>query len=299
MDITVVGSVALDTVETPWGRNENGLGGAAVYFSLAAIPFAPVHLVGVVGEDFPVEHVKLLSGKGINLEGLERVPGRTFRWSGRYHEDVNLRDTLDTQLNVFEQFHPKLPETARKSEILFLGNIHPGLQLEVLDQSAHQFSALDTMNLWIEITQEDLRRVLARVNCLIINDGEAKQLTGEANVVRAAKDILKMGPNAVVVKKGEHGAMLFCRDAEVFATPALPLENVVDPTGAGDSFAGGFLGYLAYTGATDPASLRRAVLRGTAVASFTCQDFGPRALATATHDAIEARVADFRRVTEA
>jgi sugar/nucleoside kinase (ribokinase family) len=285
MSITVVGSVALDTVETPSGRNEDGLGGAATYFSLAAIHYAPVYLVGVVGEDFPDEHIDLFRKRGINIEGLEHAPGRTFRWTGRYHEDVNERDTLETQLNVFEQFHPKLPETARESEYLFLGNIHPSLQLEVLEQAKPKFTALDTMNLWIEIAQDNLREVLGRIDAIVINDSEVKLLTGRSNVIKGAHEIAALGPRIVVVKKGEHGCLLYMDD-DVFVAPAFPLDEVLDPTGAGDTFAGGFLGYLAQKNSLDQATLRQAVIHGSVVASFACQDFGPGSLVSLTNDDI-------------
>jgi len=294
--VTVVGSIALDTVETPWGSSEEGLGGAATYFSLAAAHYAHVHLVGVVGEDFPHEHVALLESKGIGLEGLERAPGRTFRWTGRYHEDVNQRDTLDTQLNVFESFHPKLPEAAAQAEYLFLGNIHPSLQAEVLDQSRARFVALDTMNLWIHTTLDALKAVLSRVDAVIINDSEVKDLTGEPNLVRGAAAVTGLGPRVVVVKKGEHGCMLF-EGGDVFAIPAFPLAEVVDPTGAGDSFAGGFMGYVASQDASDTATLRAAVAHGSAVASFTCEAFGPdRLAAIGMRDIIE-RCEAFRALT--
>lgn len=296
MSLTVVGSVALDTVETPVGKNIEGLGGSAVYFSLAAQHFTPVHLVGVVGEDFPVEHVQLLESKRINIDGLERVPGRTFRWSGRYHQDVNFRDTLDTQLNVFETFHPKLPGAARANDFLFLGNIHPALQSEVLQQTQHKFVALDSMNLWIEIALDDLKKVLARVDCLILNDSEAKLLTGHTNLRKAAGDIRKLGPKIVVIKKGEHGAMLFGAHGEVCSIPALPLEEVIDPTGAGDSFAGGFMGYLAHLGATDTGALRQAMVYGSACASHTCEAFGPDRLAEIERQHIDSRVRQFREL---
>lgn len=300
--VTVVGSIALDTVETPWGSNEEGLGGAATYFSLAAAHYANVHLVGVVGDDFPHEHVALLQSKGIGLEGLDRVAGRTFRWTGRYHEDVNQRDTLDTQLNVFESFHPKLPEAAAQAEYLFLGNIHPSLQAEVLDQSRARFVALDTMNLWIHTTPDALKAVLSRVDALIINDSEVKDLTGEPNLVRGAAAILApravmgLGPRVVVVKKGEHGCMLF-EAGGVFAIPAFPLAKVVDPTGAGDSFAGGFMGYLASQDASDTATLRAAVAHGSAVASFTCEAFGPDRLAEIGMRDVLDRCEAFRALT--
>lgn len=294
MAITVVGSIALDTVETPWGKNENGLGGAAVYFALAAANLAPVHLVGVVGEDFPQEHVQLLESKRIGLAGMERVPGKTFRWMGRYHADVNERDTLDTQLNVFAEFHPKLPEAARAASYLFLGNIHPSLQLEVLEQTHAKFVALDTMNLWINTTRDGLLDVLKRVDAIIINDSEARLLTGEANVVKAARGVQALGPRIVVVKKGEHGAMLFGDRRELFAIPALPLDEVIDPTGAGDSFAGGFMGYIAKEARTDFDVLKHAVAHGCAVASFTCEAFGPDALARVTPESLEERVQSIR-----
>lgn len=297
MRITVVGSVGLDTVETPSGRVEDALGGAAVYFSLAAANFVPVNLVGIVGDDFPDAHVKLLQSKPINLDGLERAPGKTFRWTGKYHDDVNERDTLDTQLNVFETFHPKLPESTRDAPYLFLGNIHPALQLEVLDQAKPKFIGLDTMNLWIDITLPELKAVLARVDCLIINDGEAKQLTGELNLRDAARAIQGMGPSIVVIKKGEHGCMLFGADGEIFAIPALPLEIVMDPTGAGDSFAGGFMGYIAQSDATDFDTLKQAVVYGSALASCTCEAFGPSALAAADVARVEARYRAFQALT--
>lgn len=297
MNITVVGSVGLDTVETPSGRNEDGLGGAAVYFSLAAANFVPVNLVGIVGEDFPDHHVALLESKRINLEGLERAPGKTFRWAGKYHDDVNERDTLDTQLNVFETFHPKLPESTRNAPYLFLGNIHPALQLEVLDQAKPKFIGLDTMNLWIDITLDELKQVLARVNCLIINDGEAKQLTGHLNLRDAAKAIQSIGPDVVVIKKGEHGCMLFGAKGEIFSIPALPLEVVMDPTGAGDSFAGGFMGHIARSDATDFETLKQAVVYGSALASCTCEAFGPDALAAAGEDQVRERYAAFKQLT--
>ena len=297
MSITVVGSVGLDTVETPSGKNEEGLGGAAVYFSLAAANLCKVNLVAIVGDDFPAEHVALLESKKINLDGLERATGKTFRWAGKYHDDVNERDTLDTQLNVFETFHPKLPAASKSAPYLFLGNIHPALQLEVLDQATPQFIGLDTMNLWIDITLDDLKAVLKRVDCLIINDGEAKQLTGELNLRDAARVIQEMGPSIVVIKKGEHGCMLFGADGEIFSIPALPLKEVKDPTGAGDSFAGGFMGHIATQDATDFETLKQAVVYGSAMASFTCEAFGPDALATVNKARLEERYMEFRRLT--
>ncbi len=297
MSVTVVGSVALDTVETPYGKNDEGLGGAAVYFSFAASLFSNVNLVGVVGEDFPAQHIELLQSKSIDLVGLETASGKTFRWSGRYHDDINERDTLDTQLNVFESFHPKVPEQAGKAPFLFLGNIHPSLQLEVLEQATAKFVGLDTMNLWIDITRTELEAVLAKVNALIINDAEAKQLTGKLNLRDAAADIRAMGPDVVVIKKGEHGCMLFGAEDEIFVIPAFPLENVVDPTGAGDSFAGGFIGYLAQSQKTDFESLKKAVAYGSVVASFTCEAFGPDRLVQVDRSLLDERFKSFQKLT--
>ncbi|MEK7795206.1 MAG: PfkB family carbohydrate kinase [Candidatus Hydrogenedentota bacterium] len=292
MSLTVVGSVALDTVETPAGRNEEGLGGAAVFFSLAACNYTDVRLVGVVGKDFPPSHADLLREKGIDLGGLEVMDGRTFRWSGRYHDDINLRDTLDTQLNVFEHFHPKLPKAARDSKYLFLGNIHPSLQLEVLDQSNAKFVAMDTMNLWIHNTREDLLKVLERVDCLVINNEEVYELTGERNIVKGARKIQRLGPRIVAPKKGEHGCLLFV-GGRMFSAPALPMADVVDPTGAGDTFAGGFMGYIAQQDSTEFDVLKRAVIHGSVCASYTCEAFGPERLAEVGPDEIAHRYQAF------
>ena len=292
MSVAVVGSVALDTVDTPAGKNEEGLGGAATFFSLAAANYTNVHLVGVVGEDFPQEHIDLLSSKGIDLEGLEQVEGRTFRWTGHYHDDLNVRDTLDTQLNVFEHFHPKLPATAREADYLFLGNIHPALQLEVLEQASPKFVALDTMNLWINTSRDELKKVLERVDCLIINDEEVFDLTGERNIVKGAKLIQEMGPRIIAPKKGEHGCLLFEGD-QVFSAPAYPMPEVVDPTGAGDTFAGGFMGYIASQDSTDFDTLRKAVIHGSVVASYTCEKFGPDRLAEINEMDIDSRYEAF------
>lgn len=297
MSVTVVGSVALDTVETPAGRNEAGLGGAATFFALAAANYTEVHLVGVVGADFPPEHIELLRGKKIHLDGLERAAGKTFRWSGRYHDDINLRDTLDTQLNVFEHFHPKLPVAARQSRYLFLGNIHPALQIEVLDQAKPSFVALDTMNLWINTQADELRQALKRVDAIIINDSEVRDLTGQQNLIQGAAAVRNLGPRIVVMKKGEHGCLLDC-DGQFFSAPAVPLDNVVDPTGAGDTFAGGFMGYLAQQDAMDFASLKRAVVHGSVVASFTCEKFGPDRLAEIGARDIESRYQVLRELAE-
>ncbi len=298
MSITVVGSVALDTVETPSGKNIEGLGGAAVYFSLAAANFCPVHLVGIIGDDFPERHVRLLESKQINTDGLERAPGKTFRWTGRYHDDINERDTLDTQLNVFADFHPKLPQAAREAAFLFLGNIHPSLQREVLEQSRRRFAGVDTMNLWINTTPDDLQDVLKRVDAIFVNDSEARMLSGVHDLRQAADLIRAMGPGIVVIKKGEHGCLLFGQEADqVFAIPALPLESVADPTGAGDSFAGGFMGYLATCESVDFDALKRAVVYGSVLASFTCEAFGPDRLIEVDADQIAQRYAAFKALT--
>jgi sugar/nucleoside kinase (ribokinase family) len=292
MSVTVVGSVALDTVETPAGRSEEALGGAAVFFSLAASNYTRVDLVGVVGEDFPEEHMRLLRSKRIALEGLEQAPGRTFRWTGRYHEDVNQRDTLDTQLNVFENFQPRLPEAARDAKYLFLGNIHPELQLEVLRQSRAEFVAMDTMNLWIQTARRPLEEVLAKVHCLIINDEEVYLLTGERNLVRGARKIQDMGPSIIAPKKGEHGCLLF-DGRRIFSAPAFPMADVVDPTGAGDTFAGGFMGCIAQEDSTRFDTLKRAVIHGSVVASYTCEEFGVKRLAQVTQSDIKTRYEAF------
>jgi sugar/nucleoside kinase (ribokinase family) len=274
MSLLVVGSVALDSVETPFGRREDALGGSATFFSTAASFFGPVSLIGAVGEDFPEEHVRFLEGRGVDLSGLQRVPGKTFRWKGRYAFDLNEAHTLDTQLNVFGQFRPELPGHLRRPDLLFLGNIHPDLQGLVLDQVAvrPKLVALDTMNFWISGTREALLRTLARVDLLFVNDAEVRQLSGEHNVVKAARAVLAMGPKRVVVKRGEYGAVLF--DGErVFAAPAYPLEDVFDPTGAGDSFAGGFMGFLARNGNGSVEALRQACIAGATLASFAVERF--------------------------
>jgi sugar/nucleoside kinase (ribokinase family) len=292
--ILVVGSVALDDIETGAGRRPECLGGSATYFSTAASHFAPVHLVGVVGSDFPEQHLDLLRRRGVDLEGLERVSGRTFRWRGRYTSDLTHRETLDTQLNVFERFEPKIPPRYRSLPVLFLGNIHPTLQVSVLDQVATpRLVVADTMNFWITGERAALMRVLGRVDALIINDEEARLLADEANVFRAADHIRALGPKILVIKRGEHGALLFHPDG-IFFAPALPLRDVVDPTGAGDTFAGGFVGHLARVGSTDFAAVRAATLYGTVMASFTVQGFSLDRLESASEEAIGERVETLR-----
>jgi sugar/nucleoside kinase (ribokinase family) len=297
MSLTVVGSVALDTVDTPAGKNEEGLGGAATFFSLAASNYTPVNLVGVVGSDFPKEHIELFQSKDINLDGLEQADGKTFRWTGHYHDDINVRDTLDTQLNVFEHFHPKLPAAAQSAKYLFLGNIHPSLQLEVLNQSAATFVALDTMNLWIKTTREDLKKVLGKTDALIINDEEVTDLTGEHNIVKGARKIQEMGPRIVATKKGEHGCLLFV-GSDIFSAPALPMATVVDPTGAGDTFAGGFMGYIAQQDSTEFGVLKKAVIHGSVVASYCCEAFGPARLAEIGPEEIQQRYNAFLELSK-
>jgi sugar/nucleoside kinase (ribokinase family) len=271
--LLVVGSVGLDTVETRAGKRTEVLGGAASYFSVAASFLAPVRLTAVVGTDFPSEHTKLLEDHKVDLAGLERVPGRTFRWSGVYAHDFSTRTTLDTQLNVFEKFQPKLPAAWTSSEYVFLANIHPALQLSVLEQSSRpKFVACDTMNFWISGERAALLRLLERVDMLLLNDEEARQLSGEANLPAAARAIRKLGPRAVVIKRGDAGALLF-HEAGIFAAPAFPIEDVIDPTGAGDSFGGGFMGWLAREGDTSPTTIRTAMIMGSVLASFSVEDF--------------------------
>jgi sugar/nucleoside kinase (ribokinase family) len=271
--LLVVGSVGLDTVETRSGKRAEVLGGAASYFSAAASFLCPVRMVAVVGTDFPESHAQFLEGRGVDLAGLERAPGRTFRWSGVYAPDFSTRTTLLTELNVFQDFRPKLPAAWGTSEYVFLANIDPVLQLGVLEQAGNpRFVACDTMNFWISGKRPELLRLLERVDMLLLNDEEARQLSGEANLPAAARAIRKLGPSAVVIKRGDAGALLF-HEGGVFAAPAFPLEDVVDPTGAGDSFAGGFMGWLAREGDTSPATIRTAMILGSSLASFCVEDF--------------------------
>jgi len=293
--LLVVGTVALDSVETPYGKADEILGGSATYFAAGASFFAPVRVVGVVGDDFPMEKLDFLRKRGVDLSGIEVVSGgKTFRWSGRYHLDLNHRDTLGTWLNVLETFQPKLPEAWRDTPYVFLANIDPVLQRQVLSQmKAPKFALADTMNFWIGSVKPELLKTLASVDGLIVNDEEARQLAGTPNLVKAAKAIQGMGPRTLIIKKGEHGALLF-HEGRVFSAPAYPLEDVFDPTGAGDTFAGGFYGYLARAGKTDEATLRQAVLYGSALASFCVEKFGPQRLVDLTMKEIEARVGEFR-----
>jgi sugar/nucleoside kinase (ribokinase family) len=296
MALLVVGSVALDSLETPFGRRDDVLGGSASYFSVCASYFGPIRMVAVVGEDFPEEHLRFFRSRGVDLDGLVRQPGRTFRWKGRYEFDLNTAHTLDTQLNVFADFRPDLPAHYRDSEYVFLGNIDPDLQRRVLDQiRAPHFVACDTMNFWISSKRESLLRTLRRVDMLFVNDAEVRQLAEEHNVVKAAKRVLSMGPRAVVVKRGEYGALFFSGD-EVFAASAYPLPGVFDPTGAGDSFAGGFMGYLARSRREDHGTLRRAIVLGSVLASFTVEQFSLERLRTLGPAEIRARFAETKQL---
>jgi sugar/nucleoside kinase (ribokinase family) len=297
MSILVVGSVAYDTVETPFGRAERVLGGSASFFSVAASFFTPVNLVGVVGEDFGEAQLRAFAGRPIDLEGLERMQGSTFHWQGKYSYDLNSRDTICTDLNVFEFFKPRIPQRYRGSEVVFLGNIDPVLQLDVLQQVERpRVVACDTMNFWIGGKLEELRRTLSKVQILLVNDAEARELSGEWNLVKAVRAIRAMGPQTVVVKKGEHGVVMWNGD-QCFAAPAFPLETVFDPTGAGDTFAGGFLGYLAGTKDGGDETLRRAIVMGSTLASFCVEAFSLDRLLTLTRDEIDARYRLFHRLT--
>jgi len=296
MEILVVGSVALDTVTTPFGDAREVLGGSATYFASSASFFAPVSVVGVVGEDFPMEALEFLRRREVDLTGLERRPGRTFRWRGEYGFALNEAKTLETQLNVFAEFHPRLPEPYREREVVFLANIDPDLQREVLTQVlSPRLVAADTMNFWIQGKPEALRQTLKQVQILIINDAEARMLAEEPNLVRAAKTILGWGPRSLIIKRGEYGALSFS-DGGWFAAPALPLENVYDPTGAGDAFAGGFLGFLASTRNFDEANLRRAVIMGSVMASFAVEAFSLHRLQHLTYPEIESRYRQFKQL---
>ena len=298
MSILVVGSVALDTVRTPFGQADEALGGSATYFSVAASFFADVRLVAVVGEDFPDQHLEFLRSRKVDLGGLQRVPGKTFCWVGEYGFDLNQARTLDTQLNVFADFAPKIPEAYRDSDVVFLANIDPDLQREVLRQVRRPaLIAADTMNYWIANKAESLRQTLGLVDTLLINDAEARQLADEGNLVQAARKILAWGPKSLVIKRGEYGALMV-NNGNWFAAPALPLEVVRDPTGAGDCFAGGFVGYLANTMNFDDASVRKAMIMGSVMASFNVEAFSLNRLRTLTYEEIEARYRAFRRLAQ-
>jgi sugar/nucleoside kinase (ribokinase family) len=292
MPVLVVGSVALDNIKTPTAEHNQLLGGSASYAAVAASFFGPVHLVGVVGEDFPPQHKALFASRKIDLTGLEVAKGQTFTWTGEYEVNMNNRKTLAIALNVFETFQPKLPESYRETPYVLLGNIAPSLQRMVCEQVRKpKFVVADTMDLWIGLARADLLKLLKEVDMLILNDGEARQLTEDENLIRAGKKIVAMGPRYVAVKKGEHGCLLFGRDGEFFSTGAFPLENIHDPTGAGDCFAGGFIGHLARTDDISFANLKEAVIQGTLVASFCCEEFSLRRLEKLTN----AEIADRRK----
>jgi sugar/nucleoside kinase (ribokinase family) len=299
MSLTVVGSIAFDSVRTPFGERDRMLGGAAVHFSLAASFFTEVRPVGPVGDDFGSAEFEVLERRGVLTDDIERVAGgESFFWRGRYEFDLNVAHTEDTQLGVFGEFEPKLSEASRQAETLFLANIQPDLQRQVRAQcAATRFSALDSMNLWIETAKDSLLAAIAEVDCLIVNDAEIRQLTGESNLARAARAVMDLGPRAVVAKRGEYGAALFTEDG-FFALPGFPLEEVRDPTGAGDSFAGGFVGYLdSQEGELDEACLRRAMGYGTVLASFNVEQFGTERVAALTREEIEERFAELHAMT--
>jgi sugar/nucleoside kinase (ribokinase family) len=299
MSVVVVGSIAFDAVKTPFGERDRMLGGSAVHFSLAASFFSDVRVVGPVGDDFGEAEYGVLRSHGVNTDDIEHVEGgKTFFWAGEYEWNVNIRHTLDTQLNVFGEFAPKLSEAAKQSEVLFLANIQPDLQRDVREQcTGAKLAGLDSMNYWIESARDSLTRTIGTVDLILMNDDEVRQLTEEPTLLLAARKIMEMGPRVVVVKQGEYGASLFTEDG-FFSLPSYPLEKVVDPTGAGDSFAGGFFGYLdSQDGATDAATLRRAMTYGSAVASFWVEDFGCERAERLTRDDIEERYEAFRAMT--
>ncbi|MCP9451226.1 MAG: PfkB family carbohydrate kinase [Nitrospira sp.] len=295
--LLVVGSVALDTVKTPFGERTDVLGGSATYFSTAASFFTSVALIAVVGDDFPAQHVAFLKSRGIDVTGLERRPGATFRWKGEYTHQLNEAHTLETHLNVFETFRPVIPATHRSPEVLFLGNIDPELQWDVLQKvNRPSLIACDTMNFWIARKREALWRVLEQVDVLIINDGEARALGQDSNLVKVAKLVLSRGPKHLIVKRGEYGVLMF-NEKHVFAAPAFPLEDVHDPTGAGDTFAGGFLGYLAATGNRSPEAMKQAIIFGSVMASFTVESFSLDRLRILDYKEVQERFREFKRLT--
>jgi sugar/nucleoside kinase (ribokinase family) len=297
MSLLVVGSVALDSVETPFGRADDVLGGSATFFSASASHHAPVKIVGIVGDDYPFDQLtKTFKDRPVDLAGIEHAKGRSFRWRGRYRHDLNVAETLETHLGVFSNFAPKIPESFRKTPFVFLGNIDPKLQLDVLRQvEKPKLVVCDTMNFWIESRRPDLIELLGKVDAITLNDGEARQLTEHNNLVKAAKWIMAKGPKFVIIKKGENGALMFTKDS-VFLAPAYPLEEVFDPTGAGDSFAGGFMGYLAKTGSLDIENLRRAVIYGSVMGSFAVEKFSVERLLSIGPKDISARVAEFKKL---
>lgn len=298
MTVLVVGSLGLDTLKTPFGQVEDVLGGTTSYFALAASMYTDVQVVAVVGTDFPPSYRQVLESRAVDLRGLQVTDGRTFRWSGEYKFDMNVAETLDTQLNVFADFHPRLPEDYRDTQYVFLANIHPALQLEVLTQVRNpKLVVMDSMNFWIQSSKDRLTDVMRRADIVLLNDGEVRQYTGTPNLISGGRAILALGPRAVVIKKGEHGALLISAEDGVFAAPAFPQEEVRDPTGAGDSFAGGFIGYLASRDDTSPQAMRRAIIHGSAVASFTVEDFSVGRLERLNSAEVLERYAAFRNLT--
>ncbi|XGC81470.1 PfkB family carbohydrate kinase [Bdellovibrio bacteriovorus] len=297
-EILVVGSLAYDSIQTPSGKVDRALGGSANYFSLAASLFSKVRVVGVVGEDYEQEHYELLNKRGVDLGGLSKVPGKTFHWAGSYEGDLNEAKTLKTELNVFEHFNPQLPEHFKDSSFVFLANIAPELQLQVLEQVKQpKFVGMDTMNFWISIKKDKLVEVLKKVDLVLINEGEAKMLTGAANAISAAPLLTALGPKAVVIKRGEYGFAMYTKDEGYFILPAMPIPTVVDPTGAGDTFAGGFFGYLAAQKEVPTiANLKQACIMGSMMASHTIQDFSVNALSKVTLGDLEKRLNEYRKV---
>ncbi|KAA3616940.1 MAG: sugar kinase [Calditrichaeota bacterium] len=296
MSILVVGSIAYDTIETPNGKMDDALGGSTLFFTAAASLFAQINVVGVIGSDFQKEELKFLEQRDVNFDGLYVEEGKTFRWGGRYHKNMNQRDTLFTDLNVFEYFNPTIPEQYKNCEYIFLANIAPELQLQVLEQVNNpKLVVLDTMNLWINISRDALEQVVRKSDIVIINDEELMQFTEEENLVKAVKKIVAMGPSKLVIKRGEYGALLYSNNKFFFA-PAYPLENVVDPTGAGDTFAGGFLGYLASTNEINDETLRHALVYGCTTASFTVEDFGLLNLKNLSKEQLESRFDEFKEM---
>ena len=299
MSLITVGTMAFDAIETPFGKTDKIVGGSALYVAYAASNFIkPVQQISIVGYDFPKEEMEELKSRGVQLEGVEIVPDKkSFFWSGRYHEDMNSRDTLITDLNVLADFNPKVPDSYQGAEFLMLGNLSPDVQLSVIKQlkTRPKLIVMDTMNFWMEIAMEGLKEVLKHVDLLMVNDAEARQLSGEFSLVKAARKIIAMGPKYLIIKKGEHGALLFHGDS-VFSAPALPLEEVFDPTGAGDTFAGGFIGFLAKTGDISFENMKRAIIVGSALASFCVEKFGPTRLKEISKEDIEGRIQQFREL---
>ena len=299
--LVVVGTLAFDAIETPFGKTDKILGGAATFIGLAASQFhIDTSIISIIGGDFPQEYLDLLSDRNIDISGVEIVnEGKTFFWSGRYHNDMNSRDTLITELNVLENFNPVVPEAYRDAEVVMLGNLHPLTQMSVIEQMTvkPKLVILDTMNFWMDNALEDLHKVMKHINVITINDEEARQLTGEYSLVVAARKIHEMGPKYVVIKKGEHGALLFHND-NVFYAPALPLEEVFDPTGAGDTFAGGFAGYIAKTGDTSFENMKKAIIYGSTLASFSVEKFGTRRMENLTGEEVHERLKQFKALTQ-